>query len=120
MNVYTTSLAHNKRFYDADRLTDPALIECGRFLPWTRFPVYKIPADIVKDNAGKNMRYIYLYDWEMEDRLFDHESDYGQENNIADSDPETVDRLCRLMADVMREYGAPEEQFERMRLVEYK
>ncbi len=120
LNVYTTSLAHNKRFYDADRLTDPALIECGQFLPWTRFPVYKIPADIVKDNAGKNMRFIYLYDWEMEDRLFDHESDYAQENNIVDSEPETVDRLCRLMSSIMQEYGAPEEQFERMRLGDYR
>ena len=62
---------------------------------------------------------IYLYEWEKVDRLFDMNLDYEQNNNIADSDTDTVDRLCRLMAELLLRHDAPPEQFTRLRLEAY-
>ncbi len=114
LNVYTTIPTDIRRYFDAERL-DPTKLTCGRFLSWTRYPVYSIPADAVFDNDDGTLRFIYLYDWEQEDQLYDLEEDYAQQTNLIQSRPDQVRRLAEMMRRAMEEYDAPREQFQRMR-----
>lgn len=122
LNLYTTALSENKKLFDHSAreddphwLRDPEMLETGRFLPWTRYPVYRIPADAVVPHAGP-LNYVTLCPWEMEDYLFDLQSDYAQEHNLADSRPDLMKKMCALLKDCMRAHDAPAEQFERLRL----
>ncbi len=81
-------------------------IECGRFLPYTNFPVYKIPENKI------NNKYI------KETLLFDMDYDSKQENPIKDSEVET--KMTELLKNLLNEYEAPKEQFERLGLVAKK
>lgn len=56
-----------------------------------------------------------LFDWEMEDQLYDLETDYEQEHNIIDSQPEVLHRMEEMMKDALKEHDAPEEQYVRLR-----
>ena len=122
--LYTTMMTDIRIYFDYSsiegdnaRLTDPSKITAGQFLKWTPYPVFRIPADIVTDFEDGTLRYIRLYDWEMADQLYDLECDYGQENNLVESHPEIVARLTEAMREMMTAHDAPDEQFERLRLV---
>lgn len=116
LNLYTCMPTDIRVYFDADRLSDPGRITAGQFLPWTNYPVFKIPADIVVDNDDGTLRYVWLYDWEQVDQLYDLETDYLQRENLVDAMPEKVKELETVMADMMKQLDAPAEQYERMRL----
>ena len=68
------------------------------------------------DNDDGSLRYVRLYDWEMEDQLYDLEQDYAQMHNLAAREPETVRKMQEKMRQLLRAYDAPAEQYERLRL----
>ena len=79
----------------------------GRYLPYTRYPVYRIPALFPEDYSGN-------IDFVMDSRLFDLEKDYAQLHNLEDREKEAV--MCRKLVAGMREAQAPEEQYIRLGL----
>ena len=85
-------------------------IEMGRYLPYTRYPVYRIPALFPEDYSGN-------IDFVMDSRLFDLEKDYAQLHNLEDREKEAV--MCRKLVAGMREAQAPEEQYIRLGLEKY-
>ena len=82
-------------------------MEMGRFLPYTRYPVYKIPvlrqADILGDIS-----------FVMDSLLFDIEEDYAQEQPLIDEAKEKL--MCQKLVRGMKEADAPEWQYERINL----
>ena len=82
-------------------------MEMGRFLPYTRYPVYKIPvlsqADILGDIS-----------FVMESRLFDVEEDYAQEHPMDDEVQEEL--MCQKLIRAMEEADSPKWQYERLNL----
>lgn len=84
-------------------------IEMGRFLPYTRYPVYRIPIKDDVDCSG-NLNYV------MESELYDVSVDYRQIRPI--SDPSLEQDMCRKLAKGMLEAQSPQEQFERIGLSE--
>ncbi len=79
------------------------------------YPVFKVPADAITDFEDGTLRYVRLFDWEMEDQLYDLETDYEQEHNIIDSQPEVLHRMEEMMKDALKEHDAPGEQYVRLR-----
>lgn len=84
-------------------------MEMGRFLPHTRYPVYRIPVHNETDCMG-DLSYV------MESCLYDLELDYAQENPLNDKRLEAA--MCRKLAEGMRAAQAPAEQYERLCLDE--
>jgi hypothetical protein len=82
-------------------------IEMGRFLPYTDFPVYKIPAPFPIGHF-KSSKYV------RESLLFDYINDPGQTHPI--NDPEIEARMIGKLLDLMQWAGAPDEQYERLGL----
>lgn len=82
-------------------------MEMGRFLPYTRYPVYRIPALYPEDYSG-NIELV------MQSLLFDLETDYAQLHPLKEREIETD--ICRKLTAGMREAQAPEEQYRRLGL----
>lgn len=82
-------------------------IEAGKYLKHTNHPVFKVPVS----SRGVNKRYLRF---NTEDLLFDLESDYLQEKNLAGGELEQ--KYIALLRDAMQELNAPEEQFVRLGL----
>lgn len=82
-------------------------IKMGRFLPYTKYPVYKIPVKEDRDWWG---------DLEpvMQSLLFNITEDYAQENPIKDGKHEQ--QMCEKLIAGMKEAQAPKEQYERLGL----
>jgi arylsulfatase A-like enzyme len=116
LNIYTSMPTDVYVYYDCERIKDFSQVQNGPFLSWNAYPVYKIPADAINDNDDGTLRYVYLYDWEKADQLYDLETDYAQERNLVDEQPETVKRLEDMMCQALMDHDAPAEHFERMRL----
>lgn len=81
-------------------------IETGRFLPYTDFPVYKIPMH-GKDYMGSR-RFI------NESQLFDIKNDFYQTKPL--DDPALERRIEEMLVTAMKRAGAPSEQFTRLGL----
>lgn len=77
----------------------------GRFLPYTRYPVYRIPVLFPEDYSG-NIEYV------MESCLYDLENDYEQLHNLMDAEKET--EMCKKLVAGMQEAEAPAEQYRRL------
>jgi len=118
LNLYTDMPTDIRVYFDATRITDPTRITAGRFLPWTNYPVFKIPADVVVGNDDGTLRYVWLYDWEMQDQLYDLDHDYAQKENLIRTEENEVLRMKDLMISCMKELDSPAEQFERLKLTE--
>lgn len=114
LNLYTCMPTDIRVYFDADRLSDPSQITAGMYLPWTNYPVFRIPADIVVDNDDGTLRYVWLYDWEQEDQLYDLEKDYLQRENLVKDRPEVVEMMKAHMVRCMEEMDSPAEQFQRL------
>nr|WP_256455272.1 sulfatase [Cohnella sp. GbtcB17] len=85
----------------------PERIEAGRFLPYTPYPVFKIPESTEGQTYARN-RCV------MDTRLYDLAQDEAQEHPIRDEALEA--RMIGLLKDAMRRAGAPEEQYARLGL----
>lgn len=95
---------------DAD---DYDKIEMGRFLPWTDYPVYRIPADIIHFN-NPSQDFYKRSSFNEENLLFDLETDYLQQNPIRDGKLEAV--MKEKIYNCMKVHDALPEQFERLGL----
>lgn len=62
----------------------------GRFLPWTDYPVYRFPADIIHW-GNDSQQFVGRSPYNEETLLFDIESDYAQEHPLHD---EALERHC--------------------------
>lgn len=116
LSVYTSMPTDVYCYWDDNRIKDFSKVEAGPFLSWTDYPVYKIPADNIKDTDDGTLKYIYLNDWEYENQLFNIEKDYLQEKNLFDSCPEVVEKMNLMLKKALVEHDAPPEQFERFGL----
>lgn len=83
------------------------LIETGRFLPYTRFPLFKLPVSRQGESYATNSQV-------METKLYDLSKDYQQQHSILDAELEA--RMIRLLKESMHEANTPLEQFERLGL----
>lgn len=116
LNVYTSVPTDVYCYYDERRIKDFTMVENGVFLSWNPYPVYRIPADAVNDTDDGTLRYVYLYEWEKVDQLYDLSADYEQEHNLYGESPEVVSRLDGMMKQALIDHDAPAEQLERMKL----
>ncbi|MGP4041078.1 sulfatase [Gracilibacillus sp. D59] len=102
--LYTAMPTTHREFITCENEKE---IECGRFLPYTDFPVFKIPQKIGKVRIYKNQPL-------RQTRLYHIKQDYLQHHPIID---ETIEKsLAKKMKQAMKEAGAPEEQFTRLGL----
>ena len=120
LNVYTAmpTDAPPFNYYRPARLKDLSRITAAPYLSWNPYPVYRIPADIIKcPDIEHPMQFSILREWDKVDYLFRLEDDYGQEHNLFDSCPEEVQRLNSLMARTLAAHDSPLEQLVRLRLL---
>lgn len=115
--MYTAVPIDNKTYFDYKRVNDIKLIDIGRFLPWTDYPVFRIPASSINNFIGYALCYNRLRTWEKIDYLFDLENDYAQEHNIVKDMPETVCRMEAAMARELVRHDAPMDHFLRLDLI---
>lgn len=85
-------------------------IEAGRFLPYTRYPVFRLPVSVPGEPYANNRRV-------LDTKLFDIRTDHGQAAPLRDKAQEA--RMLSLLVAAMREAEAPEEQYERLGIGEY-
>ena len=89
---------------------DYSKIEFGH-LPYTDYPVYKIPADII-DFKNPSQEYSRRTEQNAQSCLYDLEKDYEQEHPVCDAVLE-AGYIARLKA-CMQACQAPEEQYVRL------
>lgn len=113
LHIYTAVPTTLNQYFNGFSPAEMALIENGRFLPWTPYPVYKIPAAIVQmrdRTQAINHRSPFL----ETNRLFDIKDDYTQEHPLTDAEIEH--RMCRALIEALAKHDAPKEQLERVGL----
>ena len=112
--VYTAMPTVLRQVYggnDAVNTEDYKRIEMGRFLPWTDYPVYRFPADIIHW-GNDSQQFVGRSPHNEETLLFDIESDYAQEYPLHD---EALERHCiEQMKRCMATHDALPEQYERL------
>lgn len=98
-------------------MKDISRIETGRFLSWTDYPMYRIPAELIINRPGYALCYNNMHPWEKEDYLFDLEADYPQECNLIQTEPKIVQHMAQAMAQELIRTEAPPDQLKRMDLI---
>lgn len=116
LNVYCAVPSLLRQYLGGDdgcAVKDYDKIEMGRFLSWTRYPVYKFPADIVNlTNWTQSFENRKVYN--EKNLLFNILKDYAQEHPIEDAAlEETMKQKLRM---ALTRHDAPLEQFERLGL----
>lgn len=104
---YTAMPTTLRRFYGEEYA---AQMEMGRFLPYTNYPVYKIPVFGEADCWG-NIDYV------MDSLLFNISEDERQMHPIQDTQLEA--KMCHKLVKGMRQAQAPAEQYIRLGLHSY-
>ncbi len=89
------------------------LIETGRFLKYTNFPVFRFPAKITGNTNG-SQGFHERDGWVEKSMIFDLETDYEQNHPVCDDELEA--KLSAKMKETMIKFDCPEEQFERVGL----
>ena len=114
--LYTAVPLAMGHFWDQEHLKDLDRIETGRFLKWTEYPVFRIPADTIAIEDVTH-RFTPRSPMVSDTLLFDEKSDPDQEHPIRDEALEK--EMCKKLADAMRYHDSPDEQFVRLGLEEY-
>lgn len=99
--------------FDTMDPADFSKIEMGRFLPWTDYPVYRVPARCVHW-ANNSLRFDKINDATPSSLLFDLENDYAEEHPL--NDPALQERCAEKLRRLMRAHDCPAEQFTRLGL----
>ena len=115
--MYTAVPIDNKEYFNRKRVRDISKIEMGRFLDWTDYPMYRIPAALIKNRPNYALCFNRLQPWEQEDYLFDLEQDYCQDYNLVDKEPEIVAKMERAMAQELVRGQAPLDHLKRLDLI---
>lgn len=98
---------------DGVNVSDYEKIECGRFLPWTQYPVYRFPADIIHFH-NPSQEFEQRSPFNRETVLFDQQKDYAQQHPLQDKALEQD--ICTRLRACMALHDAPAEQYERLGL----
>lgn len=97
--------------YDTIEEGDFDKIEFGPCLKWTKFPVYKIPGNIIHwGNWSQN--FDHRPEFVADSRLYNIQQDYGQTTPIQDDALEQ--KYIALLKKSMLEHDTPPEQFDRL------
>lgn len=89
----------------------PEEIECGRYFPRTKYPLFKIPCKrSAQIEAADPLAEV------GETMLFDIRNDYGQTENLAGKQDPREQRMIDLLLRGLDEHEAPAEQKERLGL----
>ncbi|MCI8518516.1 MAG: sulfatase [Hungatella sp.] len=115
--MYTAMPIDNKAYFNRRKMKDISRIETGRFLSWTDYPMYRIPAELIINRPGYALCYNNMHPWEKEDYLFDLEADYPQECNLIQTEPKIVQHMAQAMAQELIRTEAPPDQLKRMDLI---
>ncbi len=111
--LYGSMMTLLNAYIGYDTMSDEEIlqIETGRFLPWTNYPVYKVPARCC--HWKSRMAFEHINDEiPQEHLLFDLEQDYAQEQPVQDEALEA--RMCALLKEQMLLHDSPQEQFTRL------
>lgn len=114
--VYTAMPTVLRQYFGANdgvQVLNYDRIEMGRFLPWTEYPVYRFPADIILFK-NPSQEFMKRSPYNEQTMLFDNSLDPAQEQPLDDPALERV-YMCRLRA-LMEQCQAPEEQYQRLGL----
>ena len=114
LNVYTAVPSILRQYFGADdavKAEDYDKIEMGRFLTWTNYPVYRIPADIITFR-NPSQEFSTRSRYNAENLLFNIREDYRQEHPIEDENLENT--YIHKLKDCMKEHDALPEQYERL------
>ena len=114
LSLYTGMPTSINFYWDREHVFDTGKIEAGRFLKWTNYPVYRIPASNV-DLGDASKRFDVRDELLASSMLFDLETDYAQEHNLCGGPEEA--RMCALLKQAMIDHDSPDEQFERLGLL---
>lgn len=79
----------------------------GQFIPGVALPQWQIPVS-PRNSISKQLN--------DNNYLFHRAVDPEQVHNLWDEEPEQRDRMCGVLSSMMRDVGAPAEQFERLGL----
>ncbi|MDF3002356.1 MAG: sulfatase [Bacillota bacterium] len=115
LNIYGSMMAVLNNYIGLDTMQkeDIDRIETGRYLSWTNYPVYKVPAQYCHW-TGNSLAFHSINNFVPGNLLFDLSQDYQQENPIKDEglEAECIEKLRRCMV----EHDSPEDQFVRLGL----
>jgi arylsulfatase A-like enzyme len=109
--LYTAMPSTNGHYFGLDSIHYTSRIEMGRFLTWSSFPVYRIPANNVT-MKDKTQAFDLRGEWIREHQLYRIRDDYGQQVQLRDEAVEQ--RMFALLSRALREYDSPKEQYERL------
>ena len=100
MNAYMSSTAFYRGFLGRE---NPEATEMGRFLPYTNYPVYKVPYLVRNNLKVKKVS-----------QLFDIESDYAQLNPL--DDQVLIQKMRGVLMEMLKNHDSPKDQYERLNL----
>ena len=115
LNVYTAIPTTLRQYYGVGCIApeDYCKIRPGASLPYTNYPVYSFPADII-DFKNPSQEYSKRAQQNSETCLFDQETDYEQEHPL--QDPALLAEYEGKLKACMEAHQAPVEQYERLGL----
>ena len=113
LNLYTAMPSTICHYWDYDHISDVSKIEAGPFLPYTQYPVFKIPNTITR-LADDTHNFARRYEVAGENLLFDLATDPDQEHPLRDATLEQA--MCEKFRTAMALHDSPEEQFDRLGL----
>lgn len=99
--------------YDTMSREEIDTIEMGRFLLWTNFPVYRVPAASCHWN-NNGCGFARLYRYIDGSALYDLCTDYAQQHPL--EDPVLERSMRKKLSRAMRLHDAPKDQFIRLGL----
>lgn len=112
--IYGSTLTMLEQYigYDSTEEEDFAKIEMTH-LPWTKFPVYKIPGSAVVWNNDSCYFHVRMKGIQG-NMQYDIKHDYGPECPLSDEVQEK--RMCALLKETLQTFDAPCEQYIRLGL----
>jgi hypothetical protein len=103
---YGTNLGEKYTGLKGEPFDRYAEAECGRFLPHTDRPVYRVPSDgMCYAGGGADF-----------DAVFDLEADPGCQRNLWAEAPARREACLQRMSQAMRDLSVPQEHFQRLGL----
>ena len=115
--IYGSNMAVLNAYIGYDTMSQAEIdsIEMGRFLSWTNFPVYRVPASKCHWN-NNGCGFSRLYKYIQGNEIYDLQVDYEQKHIIKDVELEK--RLEIRLVHAMKIHDAPTDQFVRLGLME--
>lgn len=113
--IYGAMMSVLNAYIGYDTMSDAEIdtIEMGHYLPWTHYPVYKVPASACHWN-NNGLAFHRLHNYVDGSKLYDLQTDYAQEHPL--DDPALEQQMTEKLIEAMRRHDAPAEQYVRLGL----